>query len=246
MRVLFTLVSQSNIFLQGSFVPVSYPTLYWILSDYEPSTIRATLASLLDEHAITQYRKDGTTWVELTSVGKSLLVRHIPVLETKKKKWDGQWSVILLAETARAFPGYRRLRDALHREGFISIQRGVYLSHEHFPPFLEKELGSHVIAFRSQQSGDNRVLASLLWNLEILSKQYAKLGSQINKLLTFLKKRRRLNNRDKEQISNLFIRVFDQYCEDPGLPAQLLPQTWPFLEEYRSFIELVTIVMHYV
>lgn len=243
MRLLFTLASQSNMLLQESFVPVSYTTLYWVLQDYQPSTVRAALSSLLEEHAISQYKKDGLMWVELTSVGRVLLTRFIPVLEAKKKKWDGQWSVVLLAETARAFSGYRKLRELLQRERYVALQRGVYLSYESLPSFLEKEVGNHVVAFRSQQVGDNVVLARELWKLELLSKQYAKLSSHIRKLLILAKKKRRLNNRDKLHISNAFIRVYEHYCEDPGIPTQLLPPIWPFSEQYRVFVELAKIAL---
>ncbi len=95
-----------------------------------PYYLRGKAEKLKDQGHIRFINKSGTTYIEITAQGLSLLERYRIeelLLEARNRKWDGQWRIIIFD-----IKEYRRgVRDQLRRElasfGFVRLQNSVWV-----------------------------------------------------------------------------------------------------------------------
>jgi len=163
-------------------------------------------------------------------------------------QWSGRWTLVLLSgiDAARR----RRIREALHWEGFGEPEPGV-LAHPTLTPggtraqLAALGLGDAPIILESRADGrgaDQRLLQSG-WDLRELATRYARFIDGFTPLLTALARREEPPPESAFIVRTLLIHEYRKiHLRDPLLPRSLLPGAWPGTAAYelcRSLYEQV-------
>lgn len=234
-RVLYTLTLGVDIFSVREFPSFSYKTLYALMEDIMPATVRSVVASLVEDHYVSSYRHDGKTQLVITSTGREHLLEELHAVASIRRKWDTSWRFAVFSGLGPYPKAYRLLRELLQKHRFAQVERGVYISpypvpEEVYLAVRSQDLGKYVIFLETKKFlyGDERIYANRWWNLERIATEYTNIGKKADALIRMFGKKKRLNNREKTMLSNVSLRAFLQFCRDPGLPVVLLPPHWRF------------------
>ena len=168
------------------------------------------------------------------------------------KSWDIVWRIAIL------LPGNNKaslekthqakllaLRKMMLLLGFKPLSRGVYLC----PMPVADKLKSYLIKQKLNKSiaifeanklimGDNAVFGHHLWGLKNLAEQYAKFITDCNRLLSAIKTKKDLQDKDKGSYCRLLDTFFLLLQSDPALPKKLIGFKWPFSEAKDVFFKL--------
>ena len=178
----------------------------------------------------------GTRWMEQGKV-RAFDVEHKP--------WDGKWRMVVynIPERLRALRD--RLRFKLHRLGFANMSTSLWISPYDFFSEIEtfisgNKMSRYVETFEAEYMGNRNVkeLVAIVWKLDELAKRYH----------AFVRKYKALHSRLKRDVapgrSSYLADCFAQrFClsveyialrlEDPMLPLELLPKTWPGIQAQK-------------
>lgn len=166
--------------------------------------------------------KEGFT---LTKEGKKRLENILPKY-FGKRKWDGNWYLVIYDIPERKKMLRNILRENLKRLGFGQLQASVWVSPFNF--FGEVEgvvkdygLSPYVILAISDKLGrkEAKVLAEAVWRLEKIDNLYKTL----------------LNKFKKSKEKELYFEYLNVLDKDPQLPKELLPETWKGDEIHELF-----------
>jgi phenylacetic acid degradation operon negative regulatory protein len=169
---------------------------------------------------------------KLAAKGKELLEQRRPSPETRKRRWDGCWRMVVFD-----FPEVaRKARDAFRRELRIQrmgcLQKSVWITPDPVIPswkqlLRELELTEWVLLFESAELGpvDDLEIAKRVWALDKLAADYQRYLADFGPLAKRLAASR-VSQIDGE-LGQLVRRESEAYFEilsrDPLLPEALLP-----------------------
>ncbi len=202
---------------------------------------RGTLSALLKEGLIEKAENEIPSY-KLTEKGFNELVLTFPYFRYLKDKWDGKWRIL-----SYEIPEKKRdLRDRLRREvagwGLGPWHRSFWLTPH---PIIEnlrqlvlgKEEEKFVQAFESDHVfGERTVLIEKVWGKDQLDRKYRELFKKWHLILS--------QDQDKAQklrkVVNEFITILK---EDPGLPQQLIGESWIGFEAFNIYKEIRGILL---
>ncbi len=200
---------------------------------------KGTLSSLLREEDI---EKMTETSYRLTNKGFQSLALIFPSLRFMKDKWDGKWRVL-----SYEIPEIKReLRDRLRREvagwGLGPWHRSFWLTPHPIIINLRqlisgKEEEKYVQAFEADHVfGDKEVLIEKVWQKTELDKKYRQLFKNWHLILS----------QSEEKVEKLK-KVINQYVDilrqDPGLPKELVGESWIGFEAFNIYKEIRSILL---
>ncbi|GEM_PF-6342927 len=196
------------------FSPQYYPydVIYKRAGGFSPSSIRVTLNRLVMDREVEKIEKNGIVHFRLASQMIKQL-REDFFLDNTPLRWDKKWRVAIGGK-----------RNKLKKLGFGMLRRSIYVS-----PFKVK-LGPSQLQFevREMLPFSNRELARIAWKLDGVEIRYNK---WIKKAANFDKK------------SGNIMTLIDEYRalvrDNPKLPIELMPITWPFDRVRKILITLV-------
>jgi phenylacetic acid degradation operon negative regulatory protein len=161
----------------------------------------------------------------LTKEGRERLKNLFPKY-FGKKKWDGNWYLVIydIPETKKRLREI--LRENLKRLGFGQLQASVWISPFNFLGEVEEiiknyNLSSYVILAISDKVGreEAKILARRIWNLDKINELYK----------SFLSKFKRSKS------EKLYFEYLNILKKDPQLPNELLPRDWKGDEVHKLF-----------
>jgi len=202
---------------------------------------KSTLMGLVKDKTIE--KKDGKEEkYKLTDKGFNELCLQFPFFRFQKHKWDTKWRVI-----SYEIPESKRdIRDKFRREmqgwGLGPWHRSFWLTPHPIIADLTDLVGKrpeeqYVQAFESDHVFGNRdILIEKVWQKSLLDKKYRELFKKWHETLS----------KDGEKVDK-FMHVVGEYVGllriDPGLPVELLGQSWIGFEALTIFKEIRSILL---
>lgn len=229
----------------------------WVPPRYRRHNYFRTVSRALKTADIAKTVKDGEVYLRLTSQGKEKIKRDFPLLSFQKRRWDGKWRVVFydILETNKRVR--ERLREKLRSLGFGMIQRSVWITPHDLTKDLREfietnKLGEKVFILEGKHllAGNPKSLASRIWQLEELNKEYEKIYQEIDELeKTYVKtsdrrlqptqekkerwkeasdlgKRSDLGEEGEKKMREIRSEYLQVLLGDPFLPKELLPEDW--------------------
>lgn len=201
---------------------------------------KGTLSGLMREGLIEKSDKDLN--YRLTEKGFQAISLKFPFFKFLKDKWDGKWRVISYEIPEKK----REIRDRLRREmqgwGLGPWHRSFWLTPH---PIIEtlknltsqKEEEKYIQAFESDHVyGDREILIEKVWGKTNIDKKYRELFKKWHDILSG----------DGEKLDK-FKKVISEYIVllrlDPGLPEDLLGESWIGFEGWNIFREIKGILL---
>ncbi len=178
----------------------------------------------------------------LTNKGFAELSLEFPFFRFLKEKWDGKWRVISYEIPEKK----REIRDRLRREmqgwGLGPWHRSFWLTPHPIISTLksltsQKEEEHYIQAFEADHSfGDRDILIEKVWGKTALDKSYRELFKKWHEILSL----------GDEKVDK-FKKVIDEYVDllrqDPGLPKELIGDSWIGFEGWNIFKEIKSILL---
>jgi len=178
----------------------------------------------------------------LTEKGFAELCLEFPFFRFLKEKWDGKWRIISYEIPEKK----REIRDRLRREmqgwGLGPWHRSFWLTPH---PILDvlKELVSQkeeeklIQAFEADHTfGDRQILIEKVWGKSNLDKSYRELFKKWHEILS-----------SSDEKLDKFKKVISEYIgilrQDPGLPKELIGDSWIGFEGWNIFKEIKSILL---
>jgi DNA-binding transcriptional regulator PaaX len=258
--ILFTLASEVDFFNKTEgFDYKSYRFLYHRLMGYQESSIRDAALQLVGLGEVDKIVRNEAPLFRLTSRGRDRLLSFFILSIGQKRVWDNIWRVVLIGQELSPIKSnkanksnrtnwtneLRTLKTGLKKLGFRMFSRGVYLSPLPISARLREYLlhnnasaATIVIESRQILVGDDQQLAKEIWQLTKIEEEYQLLISRINQLLSVLKSKKVLNDKEKNSFSAILTNYFSLLENDPGLPKKLLSPDWPLELVKEKFLKL--------
>lgn len=209
---------------------------------------RGTLSGLIKEETIKKEGNIGNNsgvipnTYKLTDKGFSELCLEFPFFRFLREKWDGKWRIISYEIPEKK----REIRDRLRREmqgwGLGPWHRSFWLTPHPILPTLkiltsQKEEEKYIQAFEADHTfGDREFLIEKVWGKSNLDKSYRELFKKWHEILSS----------GEEKIDKLR-KVIGEYIEilrqDPGLPKELIGDSWIGFEGWNIFKEIKSILL---
>jgi len=201
-----------------------------------------TVESLLSEGLLEQDPSSATPSYRLTETGHSIGFLSFPSFRYSVEKWDGLFRIL----SYEIPESKRELRDRLRREvaswGLGPWHRSFWVTPHPIIPALrklvaQKEEEQFVQAFESTHVfGDRTELIQKVWNTPELESAYRTLFKTWHQILS--------RDMDKLEKMKLVISAYvDILKEDPGLPQQLVGESWIGFEGLTLFREIRSILL---
>ncbi len=199
---------------------------------------RGTISGLIKEGMIeknnNQYR--------LTEKGFAEICLEFPFFRFLKEKWDGKWRVISYEIPEKK----REIRDRLRREmqgwGLGPWHRSFWLTPHPILTTLkaltaQKEEKCYIQAFEADHTfGDRDILIEKVWGKTALDKSYRELFKKWHEVLS-----------SNDEKIDKFKKVISEYIvllrQDPGLPKELIGDSWIGFEGWNIFREIKSILL---
>ncbi len=203
---------------------------------------KTTLSSLLKETLIVKIEDKEEETYALTEKGFDSLCNEFPLFRFLKHKWDNKWRII----SYEIPESKREIRDRLRREmqgwGLGPWHRSFWLTPHpvisNLKSLVEGKIEEQYIqAFESDHVFGNRdILIEKVWGKSQLDKKYRELFKKWHEILS--------KDGDKGQ---KFAGVINHYVDilriDPGLPAELMGNSWIGFEAVNIFKEIRSILL---
>ncbi len=201
----------------------------------------STFESLVTE-GLLKISDPATHAYELTDEGYTAISLTFPTFRFLRIKWDGIFRILSYEIPEKK----RELRDKLRREvaswGLGPWHRSFWITPHPIIPSLrrlvsEREEEVYIQAFESTHVfGDQEVLIEKVWNKKSLESSYRTLFKGWHTILS----------KDQDKIAKMK-QVVSEYVEilktDPGLPKQLVGETWIGFEAVQLFREIRDILL---
>ena len=182
---------------------------------------------------------------QLTEKGFYLLCLYFPSFRYLKDKWDGKWRILSYEIPEKK----RELRDKLRREvagwGLGPWHRSFWLTPH---PIIEnlrqlisqKEEEKYVQAFESDHVfGDRQVLIEKVWAKTQLDKKYREMFKKWHDILAKPSE----SDGKVEKFQTIINEYIDLLRQDPGLPKELVGESWIGFEAYNIYKEIRSILL---
>lgn len=207
--------------LVGDLVPKAMELKYgFVPPNFKRNSYLSSVSKLLSTGEIERkIDSKGLTYLELTAKGNAKFKRKFPILSLQKKKWDGNFMIVVfdIEEKER----YKRdvLRSKLKELGFGQLQESVWVSPYHFEEDFQEFIESknleefvYVLKARTLMVRDYKGLVNKIWNLDNINDRY----QNILDLITS----------GEKDLKRLWDEYFEVAMKDPILPIELLPDGW--------------------
>ncbi len=184
---------------------------------------------------------------ELTTTG----LRRIEHAERRiygapRSHWDGNWTFLIIAQSAFAANAAAQLRHELLWEGFAALTPGLLGHPSAAPAALDEILDAfaardHVSVFKAYgttalPARALRELVGAAWPLSELAGRYRQFLEDFAPLTAYVE---RLTPREAFAARTLLIHAYRRaVLVDPQLPAGLLPDKWPGHAAYALCVNL--------
>lgn len=207
---------------------------------------RGTLSGLIKEGMIEKSKEETNLKrsdpYKLTENGFTELCLEFPFFRFLKEKWDGKWRVI-----SYEIPEQKReIRDRLRREmqgwGLGPWHRSFWLTPHPILTNLksltsQKEEEQYIQAFEADHTfGDRNILIEKVWGKAALDKSYRELFKKWHEVLS-----------SNDEKVDKFKKVIGEYVnllrQDPGLPKELIGDSWIGFEGWNIFKEIKSILL---
>ena len=201
---------------------------------------RGTISGLIKEGRIEKGKEDNN--YRLTEKGFQELSLKFPFFRFLKEKWDGRWRVI-----SYEIPEQKReIRDRLRREmqgwGLGPWHRSFWLTPHPIITTLksltsQKEEEKYIQAFEADHTfGDREILIEKVWGKANLDKTYRELFKKWHDILS--------SDSDKlDKFKKVISHYVDILRQDPGLPKELVGESWIGFEGWNIFKEIKSILL---
>jgi phenylacetic acid degradation operon negative regulatory protein len=200
---------------------------------------RGTLSGLIKEGSI---EKQNENKYRLMEKGFLELSLEFPFFRFLREKWDGKWRIISYEIPEKK----REIRDRLRREmqgwGLGPWHRSFWITPHPILPTLksltsQKEEEKYIQAFEADHTfGDREILIEKVWRKSSLDKSYRELFKKWHEVLSS----------DDEKADKLR-KVIGEYInllrQDPGLPKELIGESWIGFEGWNIFKEIKSILL---
>ncbi len=201
---------------------------------------RGTISGLLKEKVIEKGEKENQ--YKLTNKGFFELSLEFPFFRFLNEKWDGKWRIISYEIPEKK----RELRDRLRREmqgwGLGPWHRSFWLTPHPILGTLksltsQKEEEAYIQAFEADHAfGDRQILIEKVWGKSNLDKSYRELFKKWHEILS-----------TQEEKTEKLKKVVSEYVgilrQDPGLPKELIGDSWIGFEGWNIFKEIKSILL---
>lgn len=238
-KILFALALLSN---NDSYIEFDEIVEHVFDISLNPKT-KATISKLAKEDYIEQFQDDTETKkYRIKSRGFYTLCLEFPFFRFTKDTWDGKWRVL-----SYEIPEKKRdLRDKLRREvagwGLGPWHRSFWLTPHPIIQNLHtlvssKEEEKYIQAFEADHVFGNReVLIEKVWEKSHLEKDYRELFKKWHEVLS-------LQEEKKVKFKKVVSFYIDILRKDPGLPVQLVGNSWIGFEAFNLFKEIKNILL---
>jgi len=201
---------------------------------------RGTLSGLIKEGLIEKAAAENT--YKLTLKGFEELSLNFPLFRYLKNTWDGKWRIISYEIPEKK----REIRDRLRREmqgwGLGPWHRSFWLTPHPIIEILkglvsQKEEEKYIQAFEGVPVfGDREILIEKVWGKSNLDKAYRELFKKWHDILS-----------GQEEKTDKFRKIVSEYVtilrSDPGLPKELVGESWIGFEGWNIFKEIKSILL---
>lgn len=202
---------------------------------------KSTLTTLVKDGYISETDAKNGEYI-LTEQGFDDLSFEFPLFRFLKRKWDRKWRII----SYEIPESKREIRDRLRREmqgwGLGPWHRSFWLTPHPVIDALKtlvtgKTEEQYIQAFESDHSFGNRdVLIEKVWGKSALDKKYRELFKKWHEILS----------KDGDKVEK-FRSVINEYITllrlDPGLPVELMGESWIGYEAMNIFKEIRSILL---
>ncbi len=202
---------------------------------------KSTLTTLVKDGFITETDAKNDEYI-LSEQGFDDLSFEFPLFRFLKRKWDRKWRII----SYEIPESKREIRDRLRREmqgwGLGPWHRSFWLTPHPVIDALKtlvtgKTEEQYIQAFESDHSFGNRdVLIEKVWGKSALDKKYRELFKKWHEILS----------KDGDKVEK-FRSVINEYITllrlDPGLPVELMGESWIGYEAMNIFKEIRSILL---
>ena len=206
---------------------------------------RGTLSGLIKEGTIEKSigtNSKGSDPYQLTDKGFSELCLEFPFFRFLKEKWDGKWRIISYEIPEKK----REIRDRLRREmqgwGPGPWHRSFWLTPHPILPTLkaltsQKEEERYIQAFEADHTfGDREFLIEKVWGKSNLDKSYRELFKKWHEILSS-------GDEKVEKLKKVIGEYINLLRQDPGLPKELIGESWIGFEGWNIFKEIKSILL---
>lgn len=205
--------------------------------NYSMPAVRASLQRLRNKEIIVTRRIKRKTEITLTKTGQEILSFYAFRIKRPVMKWDGKWLLLSFNIPEKKRVSRNHFREWLKHAGFGRLNPSLWIS----PYNLQKEallemeklkVSKYISMFITENIGEHpQELASRIWNLKLLSKQYQKLSQKYKQKHEELQKKDFFNKSEAAMKALIQILEFKEEAadlieRDPMLPAELLPAEW--------------------
>jgi phenylacetic acid degradation operon negative regulatory protein len=201
---------------------------------------RGTLSGLIKEGLIEKSTAENS--YKLTDKGFGELSLEFPFFRYLKNTWDGKWRIISYEIPEKK----REIRDRLRREmqgwGLGPWHRSFWLTPHPIVEILknlvsQKEEEKYIQAFEGMPVfGDREILIEKVWGKSILDKTYRELFKKWHDILS-----------GQEEKTDKLKKIVGEYIVllrlDPGLPKELVGDSWIGFEGWNIFKEIKSILL---
>jgi len=201
---------------------------------------RGTLSGLLKEKIIEKGEKENQ--YRLTDKGFAELCLEFPFFRFQREKWDGKWRIISYEIPEKK----RELRDRLRREmqgwGLGPWHRSFWLTPHPILPTLklltsQKEEEKYIQAFEADHTfGDREFLIEKVWGKSALDKSYRELFKKWHEVLSS-------GDEKVDKLKKVIGEYVNLLRQDPGLPKELIGESWIGFEGWNIFKEIKSILL---
>lgn len=204
---------------------------------------KGTLASLVKEGSIVKAEaQDEVPSYALTETGLHELALEFPFFRFLRDEWDKKWRII----SYEIPESKRELRDRLRREmqgwGLGPWHRSFWVTPHPIIATLQnlvqgKEEAKYIQAFESGHVfGDRETLIEKVWGKSSLDKKYRELFRKWHGILS-------ADGEKSDKFGNVVKEYVAVLRDDPGLPKDLVGESWIGFEAINIFKEIRGILL---
>ncbi len=202
---------------------------------------KGVISALIKENLI-EKSADKENHYRLTEIGFNYLCFEFPFFRFLKETWDKKWRII----SYEIPESKREIRDRLRREmqgwGLGPWHRSFWLTPHPVINKLkdlvsQKEEEKYIQAFEADYAfGDREILIEKVWEKTNLDKKYRELFKKWHDILS-----------SNEEKNDKFKKIITEYIvllrQDPGLPKELIGESWIGFEGWNIFKEIRAILL---
>lgn len=239
------LLTVFGLYGRGSEGWIAVAHLVQLLSDtgVEPSGVRASISRLLKKGTLVNRRRGRHSEYSLSpGLQGAFSAGDQRIFAPRQASMEEPWllAAFTLSEAQRSLR--HRIRSGLTKLGFGTVAPGLWIAPVHLEQeaedyFARHRLDEHVIFFRAELTGDRKPRPDW-WNLELLEERYKHFVENHSGILGKVGE----HNPGPREALALYIPILTNWRGlpylDPGLPPEILPETWHGEQARKLFAEL--------